>query len=323
MLPSLGSHAELIEDPEGPYSQLIRLQEANNQDEEVSAVDPDNVDSSSFIGKAADRSGSQRFSLKRSISRDSSDRGSGRHSFSISFGLPGPMSIQEGYQAGAEVKERDEGQENTKQKAVSIRRLAYLNKPELPVLLLGSIAALVHGAIFPAFGLLISSAIKIFFEPPHELRKHSRFWALMFVMLGVIAQVVLPLQQYFFGVAGGKLIQRIRSLSFERVVHQEISWFDEPSNSRLVKRALQPTCINLFTFLTMKFSCSFQRGNWSKVISRCFNRAESCRGCLGPNGSKYINSCRRAGDSYGRELAINTNSYSCDTFGGSARICSN
>lgn len=226
-----GSHAELVKDPEGPYSQLIRLQEANNQDEEASTVDPDYVDSSFYNSKAAGRSGSQRFSLKRSISRDSSDRGSNRHSFSVSFGLPGPIIIQEGGEAGAEGKDSVEGHEKTQQKAVPLRRLAYLNRPELPVLLLGTIAAIVHGAIFPVFGLLISTAIKIFFEPPHELKKDARFWALMFVSLGVIAQFSLALQQYFFGVAGGKLIQRIRSLSFERVVHQEISWFDEPSNS--------------------------------------------------------------------------------------------
>ena len=323
MFPSSGSHAELVKDPEGPYSQLIRLQEANNQDEEASTVDPDNVDSSFYNSKAAGRSGSQRFSLKRSISRDSSDRGSNRHSFSVSFGVPGPIIIQEGGEAGAEGKDSDEGNEKTQQKAVPLRRLAYLNRPELPVLLLGAIAALVHGAIFPVFGLLISSAIKIFFEPPHELKKDARFWALMFVSLGVIAQFSLALQQYFFGVAGGKLIQRIRSLSFERVVHQEISWFDEPSNSRFVKHTLQTSFYQSLNFTNYQnLLVPSQWGNWSKVISRRCNRSKSCRGCLGTSGSKYVNGCCRAGDSHGRELAASTNSAGSATFGGSARICS-
>ncbi|XP_027930326.1 ABC transporter B family member 9-like [Vigna unguiculata] len=39
------------------------------------------------------------------------------------------------------------------------------------------------------------------------------------------------LQNYLFGIAGGKLIERIRSMAFNKVVHQEISWFDHPSNS--------------------------------------------------------------------------------------------
>ncbi|CAH9079456.1 unnamed protein product [Cuscuta europaea] len=38
-------------------------------------------------------------------------------------------------------------------------------------------------------------------------------------------------KDFFFGVAGGKLIQRIRSLTFKKVVYQEITWFDHPSNS--------------------------------------------------------------------------------------------
>ncbi|XXG67844.1 hypothetical protein AAC387_Pa06g1095 [Persea americana] len=225
-----GSHAELMKDLEGPYSQLIRLQEANSKDKEVSAVDLDSVDSSLYNIKATGRSGSQGSFLKRSISKESSNRVSSIHSFSGSFGSPGPISIQKDGQVGFKDND-DNGHEETKHKAVPIRRLAYLNRPELPVLLLGIIAAIVHGVIFPVFGLLMSSAIKIFFKPAHELRKDSRFWALMFVTLGVICQITLPLQEYLFGVAGGKLIQRIRSLSFERVVHQEIGWFDEPINS--------------------------------------------------------------------------------------------
>ncbi|KAJ8626939.1 hypothetical protein MRB53_020246 [Persea americana] len=225
-----GSHAELIKDLGGPYSQLILSQEANNKDEAISAVDPDNVDLSFYDSKAATSSGSKRISLKRLMSKASSGSRSSRHSSSVSLGLPGPISNQDGDQPGAEGKDED-WREKTKHKAVPIRRLAYLNKPELPVLLLGTIVAIVSGAILPVYGLLMSSAVKIFFEPPHKLRKDARFWALMFATLGVISQIVVPLQQYLFGVAGGKLIQRIRSLSFERVVHQEISWFDNPMNS--------------------------------------------------------------------------------------------
>ncbi|XVE88301.1 hypothetical protein DITRI_Ditri19aG0059000 [Diplodiscus trichospermus] len=36
---------------------------------------------------------------------------------------------------------------------------------------------------------------------------------------------------YFFGVASGKLIQRIQSLIVEKVVHQDISWCDDLANS--------------------------------------------------------------------------------------------
>ncbi|KAG0461346.1 hypothetical protein HPP92_021643 [Vanilla planifolia] len=127
--------------------------------------------------------------------------------------------------------DQEEHTYSKERKQPPIWRLAYLNRPEIPVLVLGSFAAAVNGLIYPLFGIIISSAIKTFYEPPHQLRKHATFWSLMYVILGVIAFFVAPLQRYFFGVAGGKLIERLRSLSFERTVHQEISWFDDPANS--------------------------------------------------------------------------------------------
>ncbi|CAA2957191.1 ABC transporter B family member 9-like [Olea europaea var. sylvestris] len=215
-----GTHNELMKDPEGAYTQLVRMQEGRKRDENNKVAVLQKMDSD----LALDRSSSQRLSVRRSTSS-----GSSRHSFTISYGVPGVFDLQE-----TEIREdRDENYEELleKRKKVSITRLAHLNKPELPYLILGTGAAAAHGVIFPVFGLLISSAIKIFYEPPHELRKDSQFWALMFVLLGGCTLVVVPIQNYFFGIAGGKLIQRIRSLSFKKIVHQEINWFDDPVNS--------------------------------------------------------------------------------------------
>jgi ATP-binding cassette subfamily B (MDR/TAP) protein 1 len=53
----------------------------------------------------------------------------------------------------------------------------------------------------------------------------------MFMTLGLASFVVYPSQTYLFSVAGCKLIQRIRSMCFEKVVHMEVSWFDEPEHS--------------------------------------------------------------------------------------------
>ncbi|KAE8819703.1 ABC transporter B family member 4 [Hordeum vulgare] len=119
----------------------------------------------------------------------------------------------------------------TLQKA-PIGRLFYLNKPEVPFLLLGVIAASVHGIIFPMFGILMSGVIKSFYEPPDKLRKDSSFWASIAVVLGVAAFIAIPAEYLLFGIAGGKLIERVRTMSFQNIVHQEIAWFDNPSNSR-------------------------------------------------------------------------------------------
>lgn len=224
-----GTHEELIRDPEGAYSQLVRLQEGGKEGEGARAKEAEKSDATSDIEKAITRSGSHSFSLslRRSISRNSS---SSRHSFTYNFGLPGPINFCETEEAGVESSARDEI-DIKRRKSVSIKRLASLNKPEVPVLIIGSIAAAVHGVMFPMFGLFFSSAIKSFFQPPSQLLKDARVWALSYVGMGCVTLLVGPLQNYFFGVAGGKLIQRIRSLTFEKVVHQDISWFDDPANS--------------------------------------------------------------------------------------------
>ncbi|KDP21188.1 hypothetical protein JCGZ_21659 [Jatropha curcas] len=216
-----GNHEELIQNPEGAYSQLIRLQEGAKESEQSQHSDSDASETSPII----DRSGSQRHSMQRSISRVSSGS---RHSFTISsvgLGVPGDVNILE----IEDCEEDSKGKKKAEQ--VPMRRLAYLNKPELPILLLGTLAAVVHGVVFPIFGLLISTAIKVFYEPPNKLRKDSKFWALVYVGIGFVTFIALPAQNYLFGIAGSKLIERIRSMTFEKVVHQEISWFDDPANS--------------------------------------------------------------------------------------------
>ncbi|KAL5997458.1 ATP-binding cassette sub- B member 9 [Asimina triloba] len=219
-----GSHLELVKDPDGAYSQLIRLQEENNEAEEIPATDPDEIISSFNDDNIGDWSMSPRSMPKISESKGSSGRGSSGHP-SFSTALSQGKNLPDDDAKGGE-----ESAKKTHHKA-SLKQLAYLNKPELPILFLGSIFAVINGVIYPLFGSLLASVIQIFYEPEHELRRNARFWGLMFVCLGITSIVALPVQEYLFGIAGGKLINRIRSLTFERVVHQEISWFDDPSNS--------------------------------------------------------------------------------------------
>ncbi|XP_057415709.1 ABC transporter B family member 11-like [Lotus japonicus] len=205
-----GSHADLTKDPDGAYSQLIRLQQMKGSEQNV-ANDADKPKSIVLGGKQS----SQRSSSSASISQRSSGVGnSGRHSFSepTSGGPKAPPST-------------------VSSPKVPLYRLAYLNKPEIPVLLLGTITAVVNGALLPIFGLLLSKMISIFYEPADELRKDSKVWALVFVALGLVSFLIIPCRSYFFGVAGGKLIKRVRKMCFEKIVHMEISWFDEADHS--------------------------------------------------------------------------------------------
>ncbi|XP_050921239.1 ABC transporter B family member 4 isoform X2 [Lathyrus oleraceus] len=211
-----GTHAELTKDPDGAYSQLIKLQEIKrDSSDQYGANDSDKLEN--FVD-------SGRRSSQRSLSRGSSEIGrSSRHSFRVSTStLVGGSEV---------VPSAETTSPKSKTQNVPFLRLAYLNKPEIPVLLIGTIAAAVTGAMLPVLGLLVSKMIHTFFEPADELRKDSKFWVLIFISLSVVSFTFHPIRSYFFAVAGSKLIKRIRLMCFKKIIHMEISWFDKAENS--------------------------------------------------------------------------------------------
>ncbi|KAL5577121.1 hypothetical protein UlMin_018820 [Ulmus minor] len=201
-----GTHTNLISNPEGAYSQLVRLQEGENETEYSRATGKERNDTS--------------FGINQSIVRSE-----------LSMSQNSLNNLIHKTEERGESSTTNEVINPEKRQQVSLKRLAYLNKPEVHLLLLGSIASSLHGLTFPIFGLMLASSITMFFENQSHLKKDSRFWALAFLGFGSIVLVAAPVQTFLFGIAGGKLVKRIRSLSFEKIVHQEISWFDDPANS--------------------------------------------------------------------------------------------
>lgn len=202
-----GSHDQLIKNPDGAYSRLRQLQELNQDSDQHSLPDQVDLSVAVYLGKQS--------SYWRST-RERSSHGSGS----------ARPDIQE-----ITWKKPIHEEPPQHHQEVPLSRLAYLNKPELPVVLLGVIAAVVSGIVLPIFGVLLSSIIHAFYQPPAKLRKDSRFWSLMFVVLGLVTIVSIPARAYFFAVAGSRLIQRIRSMSFDKVVNMEIGWFDKSENT--------------------------------------------------------------------------------------------
>ncbi|XP_015070309.1 ABC transporter B family member 11-like isoform X2 [Solanum pennellii] len=226
-----GTHDELIKDLDGAYSQLVQMQQKNKHVENTKGKEIEDSNEQKRLSCSKNPSGrSRKFSI--SSWKSASKGSSSRYSLAYDLGVTAAIDFHESIR-------RDDGAESSEYIVDSNRNLstkklmslAYLNKPEVPIMLVGTIAASINGAVYPVFGLLLSTTIKIFYESHHELRKDSRFWALMFVVIGVVVMIVAPLQNYAFGIAGAKLIQRIRSMTFAKLVYQEISWFDNPANS--------------------------------------------------------------------------------------------
>ncbi|KAE8733144.1 ABC transporter B family member 12 [Hibiscus syriacus] len=195
MIVERGSHAELLKNRNGLYTRFLRLQENSKE-------------------------------LQREITtvRDSS------HISPQSIPAPFHLSVDITKHYMSTPKPTMEILEK-RPPQVPLSRLVSINSSEIPALLLGAVLAMANGVILPIFGTVLSGIIKTFSEQPHELNKDSRFWALMFVALGVASLLCHSLSTYLFAIAGCKLIQRVRSMCFEKVVNMDIGWFDEPQHS--------------------------------------------------------------------------------------------
>uniref|UniRef100_A0ACD5U0Z4 Uncharacterized protein n=1 Tax=Avena sativa TaxID=4498 RepID=A0ACD5U0Z4_AVESA len=211
-----GHHDKLVKDPTGAYCQLIRLQEAQQEiGYQLNA---------GLLGPLSKRSQSPEQSIRRSSA------GSDSRSLTLPVSLPGTNTSLEYDGPDGEKQNKDtDGQASKKD---PMGRLISLNKPEMAVLLFGSLAAAIDGTIYPMMGLVMASAAKIFYELPTDKRqKDSIFWGLLCVGLGAIGLISKLANSILFAIAGGKLVERIRALTFQSLLYQEAAWFDHPANS--------------------------------------------------------------------------------------------
>ncbi|XP_044976766.1 ABC transporter B family member 4-like [Hordeum vulgare subsp. vulgare] len=209
-----GTHDQLIKDPDGAYCQLIQLQQVHTEG----------------THEVPYASGSRLKSRSLSLEQSMRDSPRNRRQQSIkSLGLPDSDNLH-GH-ANTSTQDHKEFDDSKVPKKAPIGRLFNLNKPEAPILLLAVIAAFVHGLLFPSFSIMMSGGIRTFYYPAQKLRKDSAFWALLCLLLGIISLIAIQLEFFLFGMAGGKLVERVRALSFQSIMHQEVAWFDDPSNS--------------------------------------------------------------------------------------------
>uniref|UniRef100_A0A669R664 Phosphatidylcholine translocator ABCB4 n=1 Tax=Phasianus colchicus TaxID=9054 RepID=A0A669R664_PHACC len=114
----------------------------------------------------------------------------------------------------------------------SFFKIMKLNKTEWPYFVVGTLCAIINGALQPIFSVMISDVIGMFVEKGKAaMRETNSTYALLFLGFGLISFVTSFLQGFTFGKAGEILTMRLRSMAFRAILRQEISWFDEPKNS--------------------------------------------------------------------------------------------
>ncbi|KAH7432151.1 hypothetical protein KP509_07G010800 [Ceratopteris richardii] len=229
-----GTYTELINKADGAFAQLVQLEERQREKEE-------HPKEGMGFASASDQW------PRRSVARRSGSIGSisslgSFHQESVEKDTLGSF-----YQESVDKGSFSEAGANSKASAVSASvscthalRLAVMNKPETPLVLLGSIAAACNGAIFPIVGLFITNIIQVFFMPRKDVITSGMVWIYFFIGLAFLSLVLTPVQVISFFVAGERLVYRIRSLTFDKILHQDIKWFDHTDNaSGLISSRLQ------------------------------------------------------------------------------------
>ncbi|KAG8656968.1 hypothetical protein MANES_03G027600v8 [Manihot esculenta] len=114
----------------------------------------------------------------------------------------------------------------------SFSRLLALNAPEWKQGLMGSLSAVLFGAVQPLYALTIGGMIAAFFAPSHEeVHARIRTYSLIFCSLSLISIAVNLVQHYNFAFMGERLTKRIRLRMLEKILTFETAWFDEDQNS--------------------------------------------------------------------------------------------
>uniref|UniRef100_A0A4W6CFF3 ATP-binding cassette, sub-family B (MDR/TAP), member 4 n=1 Tax=Lates calcarifer TaxID=8187 RepID=A0A4W6CFF3_LATCA len=189
----LGTHSELME-KQGVYHTLVTMQYELSADEKSPLV----------------QSFSETSLFRRKSTRGSSFRGREKEDISQLF-----LCLQD---------------ENVP--PVSFLKIMRLNLSEWPYMLVGTICAIINGAMQPLFAVIFSKIITVFAEPdPDDIRMKSTFFSLMFAAIGGVSFFTMFLQGYCFGKSGEILTLKLRLGAFKAMMRQDLGWYDDPKNS--------------------------------------------------------------------------------------------
>ncbi|CAG8466270.1 4849_t:CDS:10 [Dentiscutata heterogama] len=207
----IGRHDELIE-KQGVYFDLVRAQELETQktakktneeeDEEISSTSS-NDDTAVIIDEKRHKLHLRKLSTKGSATKS--------------------------------IKTDEEIIKDMEKKLLQkmpLARVFRLCQPEYGLMFIGCIGAAVNGSIMPLFSLVFSSILDAFSRTDQldELQRAANFSSMCFAILAVVAFLANFSQLSMFTLAGERLTKRLRKLTFEALLRQEIAYFDDEKN---------------------------------------------------------------------------------------------
>jgi ATP-binding cassette subfamily B (MDR/TAP) protein 1 len=96
----------------------------------------------------------------------------------------------------------------------------------------GLIGAAMQGSNMPLSGVFMANTLSYFYNPDKsEMQAGVYRYALWFVLLGVGTCIGTVLSSGSWKRIEHVLVMNVRSLCFEKFMHQDISFFDDPAHS--------------------------------------------------------------------------------------------
>ncbi|XP_018541648.1 ATP-binding cassette, sub-family B (MDR/TAP), member 4 [Lates calcarifer] len=207
----LGTHSELME-KQGVYHTLVTMQTFQKAEEKEEEAE--------YELSADEKSPLVQSFSETSLFRRKSTRGS-------SFASEGKKEEKEKF-----TDDKDKADEDENVPPVSFLKIMRLNLSEWPYMLVGTICAIINGAMQPLFAVIFSKIITVFAEPdPDDIRMKSTFFSLMFAAIGGVSFFTMFLQGYCFGKSGEILTLKLRLGAFKAMMRQDLGWYDDPKNS--------------------------------------------------------------------------------------------
>uniref|UniRef100_A0A4W6C946 ATP-binding cassette, sub-family B (MDR/TAP), member 4 n=1 Tax=Lates calcarifer TaxID=8187 RepID=A0A4W6C946_LATCA len=193
----LGTHSELME-KQGVYHTLVTMQVTHPH----SSLEEAEYELSADEKSPLVQSFSETSLFRRKSTRGSSFRGREKEDISQLF-----LCLQD---------------ENVP--PVSFLKIMRLNLSEWPYMLVGTICAIINGAMQPLFAVIFSKIITVFAEPdPDDIRMKSTFFSLMFAAIGGVSFFTMFLQVYMYTDTDARMLTDIN--------FPDLGWYDDPKNS--------------------------------------------------------------------------------------------
>ncbi|KAF9605325.1 hypothetical protein IFM89_015980 [Coptis chinensis] len=123
------------------------------------------------------------------------------------------------------------GDEASKTKYVSMRRLYAMAYPDLFYGVFGTIGAFVSGTQMPLFALGVSEALVAYYMDWDTTCREVRKIAIFFCGGAVATVFFYTMEHLCFGIMGERLTLRIRKEMFAAILTNEIGWFDDANNN--------------------------------------------------------------------------------------------